>query len=327
MASAASGQSPAVPLEAVLCTDELKHRAARQPNPAAVAEALLVLAQTMAGSPEGVLQQLVETALGLCNAHSAGLSILEEEKGKQIFRWHGVAGVYAPHLWGTTPRDFSPCGTVLDTDAVQLMSGLDRHFTYLAAVQPHIVEALLVPFRVGGKAVGTVWIISHDDSRRFDAEDAKVMGTLGEFAAAAYQTLSGLMTLKGIIATIREPLLVLDGTLRVMTASRSFYETFQVTPSVTEGQFLHDLGNGQWDIPVLRDRLREVLPSGSIIEDFEVRRDFPSLGSRVMSLNARKISRKGNPTDLILLAIEDITTRKQIEDELLRSNEDSQRFA
>jgi PAS domain S-box-containing protein len=123
----------------------------------------------------------------LCHAHSSGISLLEEEDGRKIFRWHALGGKYVSHVWGTTPRDFSPCGTVLDTDAVQLMSHLDRHFKYFAAVTPHIVEALLVPFHVGGKAVGTVWVISHEETRHFDGEDSRVLKILAEFAAAAYQ--------------------------------------------------------------------------------------------------------------------------------------------
>ena len=118
----------------------------------------------MANAPERILQKLVDTALTLCRAHSAGLSLLEEENGRKIFRWHGVAGVFSPHFWGTTPREFSPCGTVLDTDRVQLMSYLDRHFGYFAQVEPRIAEALLVPFHVDGKAVGTMWVISHDEA-------------------------------------------------------------------------------------------------------------------------------------------------------------------
>jgi signal transduction histidine kinase len=207
------------------------------------------------------------------------------------------------------------------------MCHLDRHFSYFAEVEPRIAEALLVPFHVGGEAVGTIWVISHDQTRKFDAEDARVMNTLGEFAAAAYQALSGTVALKSIVATIREPLLVLDGLFRVKSASRSFYETFHVTPSVTEGYFLHQLGNGQWDIPELPVLLESVLSKGSVIDNFVVTHDFPSLGPRVMSLNARKLWREGSPTALILLAIEDITARKQIEEELLRSNEDAQRFA
>jgi signal transduction histidine kinase len=175
--------------------------------------------------------------------------------------------------------------------------------------------------------VGTIWVISHDESRQFDREDARVLTTLGEFAAAAYQTLSRLIALKGIIATIREPLLVLDETFRIKMASRSFYETFQVTPALTEGRLLYEIGDGQWDIPELRVLLDDVLSKEKAVENFEVRHDFPALGRLTMSLSARRLRREGNPTALILLALEDVTARKQIEEELLRSNEDAQRFA
>src|SRR3984885_10673436 len=295
---ASSGVS--VPLESVIHTRELNRRQARPPDFAAVIGALVTLARTMADSPEGTLPQLVEAALSLCKAHSAGISLLEDENGRKIFRWHGVAGEYAPHLWGTTPRDFSPCGTVLDTNQVQLMSRLDRHFGYFADVKPGIAEALLVPFHVGGEAVGTLWVISHDESRQFDREDARVLTTLGEFAAAAYQTLSRLIALKGIVATIREPLLVLDDTFRIKMASRSFYETFRVTPALTEGRLLYEIGDGQWDIPELHVLLDDVLPKEQAVENFEVRHDFPGLGRRAMSLSARRLRREGNPTALIL---------------------------
>jgi GAF domain-containing protein len=87
------------------------------------------------------------------------------------------------------------------------MTHLDRHFKYFAEVEPRISETLLVPFHVGGEAVGTIWVISHNESRKFDSEDARVLGTLGEFAASAYQALSATVALKSIVATIREPLL------------------------------------------------------------------------------------------------------------------------
>jgi len=230
-----------VPLEAVICTDELRRRPARPANYKALCSALLQLGRTLTHSSEQILQQLVETALELCQAQSAGISLQEEENGQKIFRWHGVAGKYAPHLWGTTPREFSPCGTVVDADKMILMSHLDRHFTYFAQVEPRISEALLIPFHVGGQAVGTIWVIAHDHARQFDAEDARVMNTLAEFAAGAYQAVSGTLALKSIVATIREPLLVLDSTLRVQSASRSFYNTFQVTQSATEGHLLYEL--------------------------------------------------------------------------------------
>jgi signal transduction histidine kinase len=281
----------------------------------------------MANSPEHIIQKLVDTALELCRAQSAGLSLLEEEHGRKIFRWHGVAGKYGPHLWGTTPREFSPCGTVLDTDKVQLMRHLDRHFDYFAAVEPRIAEALLVPFHVDGAAVGTIWVIAHDDAVKFDSEDARVLETLGEFAAAAYKALSATIALKSIVATIREPLMILDEDFRIKSASRSFYETFHVMPEMTEGRFLRQLGNGQWDIPKLSGLLEDVQSKGTEMDNFEVTHEFPSLGRRVMSLNARKLWSEGMPSAQVLLAIEDITTRKHIEEELIRSNEEAQRFA
>ena len=314
-----------VPLESVICTRQLNLRPARKPNFEALTNAMVKLARTLADSPDQILQRLVETALELCRAQSAGISLLEEENGQKIFRWHGVAGEYAPHLWGTTPREFSPCGTVLDTDSVLLMSRLDRHFSYFAQVEPRIAEALLIPFHVGGEAVGTIWVIAHDQTLKFDAEDARVMTTLGEFAAGAYQALSGTLALKSIVATIREPLLVLDGALRVQTASRSFCNTFQVTQSATEGRLLYELGDGEWDIPALRTLLEDLLPNESVIEAFEVTKDFPLLGRRTMLLNARKLWREKNPTKLILLGIEDITVRKIAEEQLRQSYGDSQR--
>jgi len=328
MGSAQATPNPAVPLESVIATDELTTRPSRRPDHEAVTAALITLAQTMANAPERILQKLVDTALNLCRAHSAGLSLLEEENGKKIFRWHGVAGKYESFLWGTTPREFSPCGTVLDTDKVQLMSRLDRHFEYFAQVEPLIAEALLVPFHVDGKAVGTIWAISHDDQvLKFDAEDARVLNTLGEFAAAAYKALSGTIALKSIVSTIREPLLVLDGDLRVRSASRSFYQSFRVTAEVIEGCLLSQLGNGQWNVPGLLNLLQDILPKDSVIENYEIADEFPPLGRRVMSLNARKLWCEGNPTPLILLAVDDITGQKQIEEELIRSSEDAQRFA
>jgi two-component system CheB/CheR fusion protein len=122
-------------------------------------------------------------------------------------------------------------------------------------------------------------------------------------------------------------MLVLDGKLRVKTASRSFCRTFGVVLAETEGQFIYDLGNGQWNIPALRTLLEEILPKQNSFNDFEVSHVFPGLGQRVMLLNARKMWREENRKELILLAIEDITERKRMADTMLRSNEDFQSFA
>jgi two-component system CheB/CheR fusion protein len=138
---------------------------------------------------------------------------------------------------------------------------------------------------------------------------------------------AALSYLTNIVDTVREPMLVLDGALRVRTASRAFYETFGVSKEETEGELIHNLGDGQWDIPALRVLLEDVLRRDKSFRDFEVIHDFPALGRRVMVLNARKLWREGNHSELVLLAIEDLTERKRIQEELVRSNEDMQRFA
>ena len=122
-------------------------------------------------------------------------------------------------------------------------------------------------------------------------------------------------TADDIVDTVREPMLVLSADLRVRRANRSFYRTFRVRPEDTEGRLVYDLGNHQWDIPALRRLLEEVLPQNTSFDDFEVAHDFESIGRKVMLLNARRVYREGNRTESILLAIEDITERRRVEDE------------
>ena len=115
-----------------------------------------------------------------------------------------------------------------------------------------------------------------------------------------------------ILATVREPLIVLDSELHVRSANRSFYETFHVEPAETEGRSIYDLGNGQWNIPSLRTLLEELLPGRISFDDFEVEHDFDRIGPKTMRLNARCFPPEGQH-ELILLAIEDITDRKRTE--------------
>ena len=133
-------------LESVITTPELRRRSARPPDHEGENRVLGSLAQAMAQSPEAILRSLAAAALSLCKAGSAGVSLIDEDR--RTFRWHAVEGRMAPHLWGTTPREFSPCGTVVDRNELQLFSLPERHFTYFADVKPEIVEALLVPFSV-----------------------------------------------------------------------------------------------------------------------------------------------------------------------------------
>ena len=192
-----------VPLESVLCTEQLEHRLSRPPDYQAEIQALLALVQELKNAPSNVLQRLVGTALELCRAHSAGISLLEEGAPGHLsprgdhFRWHAVAGQWAPLVWNTTTRrDNGPCGTVLDRNCTLLFANAHRHYSQFAGVQPLLIEGLLVPFHVDGKPVGTVWVVAHDDSRKFDAEDRRLLEGLATFAATAYQVLENLNALK-----------------------------------------------------------------------------------------------------------------------------------
>jgi nitrogen-specific signal transduction histidine kinase len=117
---------------------------------------------------------------------------------------------------------------------------------------------------------------------------------------------------RDIVETVREPLLMLDTSLRVRSANSAFYQTFRVTCEETENQLIYELGNGQWDIPALRTLLDEVMRTSSVFNDFELEHTFPVIGRRVMLLNARKL-RPGSHAELLVLAMEDVTERRRVE--------------
>src|SRR6188508_1835247 len=123
---------------------------------------------------------------------------------------------------------------------------------------------------------------------------------------------------QNIVDTVREPLLILDATLRVQSANRAFYQTFHVSAAETEGRLIYELGNGQWDIPDLRRLLEDIVPQSSVFNDFELDHTFPVIGRRVMLLNARKLE-AGQHGELLVLAMEDVTARKRAEEELLKA--------
>ena len=132
---------------------------------------------------------------------------------------------------------------------------------------------------------------------------------------------------ESIINTIREPLIVLDQDLRVVSAGRSFYEFFRVKPEDTLGQLIYDLGNKQWNIPKLRELLETILPQKTTFDNYEVEHDFATIGKRIMLLNARQIQRAFGKERIILLAIEDITERRAIETGLEKANEELKNLA
>lgn len=129
---------------------------------------------------------------------------------------------------------------------------------------------------------------------------------------------------QGIVDTVREPVVVLDKELRVVAASRSFYLAFRVSPEDTQGQHLYALGDGQWDIPRLRELLEKIIPQRGVMEGYEVEHKFPDLGHRRICLNARQVFYEHGAGATILLGMEDVTERHALErerEDLLRQKD------
>jgi nitrogen-specific signal transduction histidine kinase len=122
--------------------------------------------------------------------------------------------------------------------------------------------------------------------------------------------------IKTVVDTLREPFLILDKDLRVISANKSFYSIFKVTKKETEGTLVYKLGNGQWNISKLKILLEDILPKNTFFEDFRVEHEFPKIGLKIMMLNARRIYSPGEERPIMLLAMEDITKQKLLENKL-----------
>jgi PAS domain S-box-containing protein len=193
--------SAPVALESILCTDELGRRSSRPPDYQEENRALISLIQGLVNSPNDILQTLANATCEMLNCGSAGVSLLASDGGTRFY-WPAISGSWKPHIGGGTPRDFGPCGDVLDQNRPLLFWRFERRYTYLLPLQPAAEEALLVPFYSGGVAVGTLWAILHDNSRMFDREDQRRLETLAQFASAAYQTSTSVDASKHLAAIV-----------------------------------------------------------------------------------------------------------------------------
>jgi PAS domain S-box-containing protein len=180
----------AAPLESILCTEALRNRPSRSPDHEKENSALVALCGALADSPRTILQTLADQVLDVLGADSAGLSLLTKD-GKRFY-WAAISGAWRPHIGGGTPRDFGPCGDVLDHNIPMLFSHWERRYPYLSVATPLADEGLLVPFYVNGKSVGTIWAIAHNDRLKFDAEDLRLLESMGRFASAAYQVVESI---------------------------------------------------------------------------------------------------------------------------------------
>jgi len=180
-----------------------------------------------------------------------------------------------------------------------------------------------------GLANHTLLIAKDGTQRPIDDSAAPIRNATGEVAGVVLVfrditqrkqqeklTQDALEYAENILATLREPFLVLDKSLRVVTANRAFYQNFQVAPEETQGRFVYELGDGEWNIPKLRELLEEVLPQNHSFDHFHVSHKFPANAQKHLLLNARRIRQPGNHSELILLAMEDITQRQQAQESM-----------
>ena len=169
----------------VFATSELWRRQARQPDYRAENAALRTLAPRLV-DPVTDFSVLSDLVIKLCRANGAAVSLLERnQSGDWIFRWTHVAGELAPPTGGSGPRDFSPCGVAIERGGPQLFRHPELFFPHFQEVRPAIVEGLVIPMRWNDEPLGTIWVVSHDEHRTFDGEDARMMESLAAMTAAA----------------------------------------------------------------------------------------------------------------------------------------------
>jgi hypothetical protein len=185
-------------LDQVQITDQLEERPAHSVSDAQLNASILELTRLLSHDPAGVLQHLAETALELCGAGTVGISLLEHEDGRDVFRWRAMAGKLAGALGLAMARNDSPCGMVLDRKDTMLFTYPEKHFPFPAPVEPSIVEVVLVPFYDREEPVGTVWVVAHDDVRKFNSEDKRILEELCCFTASAYSQLRQLGYVKDL---------------------------------------------------------------------------------------------------------------------------------
>ena len=176
--------TPAATLGDVLITSELAFRNRRAADLRTENAALHMLADALVEPPESQLDKVLAVALKLCDAGSAGISIVLDS-APEVYTWIKLDGEYKSYVGGTTPRGFSPCGHTAQSGQPQLFYYPARLFSYLRATHPPIVEGLVIPFDIPEKPRGTVWIVSHSEESKCDEEDVRIMTGLAAFAAAA----------------------------------------------------------------------------------------------------------------------------------------------
>jgi GAF domain-containing protein len=153
-------------------------------------EALLALSCTLAQEPGRALQRLVDLAMKLTGAGSAGLSLDDHDGEERVFRWVATTGELARYVNSSVPRDSSPSRAAIDARRTLVLRDPVRHYPCIAQLHVPVRQALLVPFARTGRPVGTLWVVAHGAQKVFTTEDVRIVQALTTFAAAILDTLA-----------------------------------------------------------------------------------------------------------------------------------------
>jgi PAS domain S-box-containing protein len=286
---------------------------------------------------QALYEQILDAAVGLMRSDFASLQMVDEEKdGLRLLAWHGFDASFGEVFDWCFPDTKTACSLARQTGQRVIISDVEE-WDFLAGT-----DALEIQRKAGiravqstplfsrsGKLLGMIsthWRVPHTPSARdfslFDilarqaADLIERRRAKEEIRRSQEKTANALEYAEATLRTFPLPLLVLENDLRVASANEAFYKTFQVEEPETEGRPVFELGNGQWNIPELRELLENMLSTPESVRDFEVTHEFQHLGQRTMLLNARCMETELGEPERIVLVIDDITLRKRAEKEL-----------
>ena len=320
-----------VRLDEVLVTHELWTRPAPPPDRETELAAMRRVAHAALSGPDAALQAAVDSAVVLCDAGSAGVSVLDERA--DAFSWVAMSGAYAALAGGSTPGRFSPCGTALDRGSPQLYARPERCFTYLQNAAPPLVEGLVVPFRADGVA-GTIWVAAHDEVRKFTAEDARLLGTLADFAAAAAQSLASCRdearrtrVFDTTLSSIADFAYVFDRDGRFAYVNKALLDLWGLSLQQAVGRNFFDLNYPPDLAARLQRQIEEVFETGRPVTDETPYTSPTGADGHYEYIFRPVLAVDGTTVEAVAGSTRDITRRKRAdsEREALRSSLEAER--
>ncbi len=312
-------------IESVLCTQELSRRPSRPPDYQKENRALVALAKALSETPRKILQTLADTIVETLGVGSAGVSLLTRTDEGERFYWPAISGEWTAYIGGGTPRDFGPCGDVLDRNTALLFNHPERRYTYLEPAKPPVEEALLVPFYVEGKAVGTIWAVSHSVSFKFEAEDQRLLNSLAMFASSAYQVTSALdrqevnrqqaVTFDTTLSTITDFAYIFDREGRFRYVNKALLDLWGLKLEDALGKNFFDLKYPEGLAERLQRQIRQVIDTKQGLKDETPYTSPTGAGGYYEYIFQPVLGADGN-VESVAGSTRDISARKTMEGEL-----------